>query len=272
MIAMRPILLSAAFAFAWLLAASAEAQLTNDEVRCIDTYNNKLRLVSQQKGKDITTCIKDFIHDKLPPGQTQDACVAKVAPGTKGAIEKVTKLYETDTCTGSEPIQMGVYAGTTAHVGGMIALTHDLLGTPISTVPGSTEAKCKENVVKRTVQTFIEQVRVFRNCCRDKMRAGIVTDSVSLQASDCLPTASDTIDSKSAGKVLDALQARCAGIARASIFAGLANGCSSSVSSTQDCIVHRIDCRVCQTLNTADGTARDCDLFDDGLANLSCTP
>ena len=37
------------------------------------------------------------------------------------------------------------------------------------------------------------------------------------------------------------------------------------------CIDQKIECEVCQALNALDGLNRDCDSFDDGLANGSCS-
>jgi cysteine-rich repeat protein len=45
---------------------------------------------------------------------------------------------------------------------------------------------------------------------------------------------------------------------------------SNSPSSVAYCIDREIACRVCQSINRTTGTNRDCELFDDGLANQSC--
>jgi hypothetical protein len=48
-------------------------------------------------------------------------------------------------------------------------------------------------------------------------------------------------------------------------------GCSlTDLEQTHGCLDRAVECRVCLGLNRAGGLARDCDLFDDGVANLSC--
>ena len=40
--------------------------------------------------------------------------------------------------------------------------------------------------------------------------------------------------------------------------------------SLKDFVDFMVECEVCRFLNDIDGTNRNCDLFDDGVANGSC--
>ena len=43
-----------------------------------------------------------------------------------------------------------------------------------------------------------------------------------------------------------------------------------SLGLTSTCLEHKVECRFCEWANAVNGLNRDCDLFDDGLANASC--
>ena len=50
-------------------------------------------------------------------------------------------------------------------------------------------------------------------------------------------------------------------------------GCDSSdPSGLASCLDARAECELCRAVNDADGLSKDCDLFDDGLANGTCAP
>src|SRR6476619_7421103 len=102
--------LGGAIAVSVLIAGSALAQLPKEDQKCIDQYNNKLRLVSATAGKDYRSCIKNAA--KGTPNA--DNCLATDAPGKiAGKAAKVTALYG-DKCTGAEVIQQGVFFNDTA--------------------------------------------------------------------------------------------------------------------------------------------------------------
>jgi len=120
--------LGGAIAVSLLIAGSALAQLPKEDQKCIDQYNNKLRLVSATAGKDYRKCIKDA--GKGAPNA--ENCLDTDAPGKiAGKAAKVTALYG-DKCTGAEVIQQGAATGNAAHTAGPLDLTHDLLGDPVN--------------------------------------------------------------------------------------------------------------------------------------------
>ena len=52
------------------------------------------------------------------------------------------------------------------------------------------------------------------------------------------------------------------------VFPGRASPADAGALS--DCLDVSVGCKLCQALKTIDGLSRQCDLFDDGLANGSC--
>jgi len=72
-------------------------------------------------------------------------------------------------------------------------------------------------------------------------------------------------------KLVSNVQAAC--LAKgATIAASFPGACSASADapSFASCVVARSRCRLCQSLDGAQGLGIGCDLFDDGTANTSC--
>jgi hypothetical protein len=254
-----------------LLGSTAWA-LTKDEQKCIDQYNNKLRLVSQQAGKSARACIKNAGKGKEAD---PDNCILTNPDGKiAGKEAKVTALYGTK-CTGAEPIQQSAATGNAAHRGAIEDLAHDIFGDPVSGVvnPGKDEAKCQDKAIQRATQAFTEKMKNFRKCKKDNMKTDVVVDSATLEATCMTPTIPDPKGkiAKKVNKLLDDINDKCAGLEAefGTIFPGSC-AASASTAALGACIEQHVECRVCEALNTADGTSRDCDLFDDGLANGSC--
>src|SRR4029453_15557928 len=111
-----------AVAMTMLFAGMASAQLTSAQQKCIDGYNNKTRLVSQQAGKSARACIKNAGKGKeLNP----DNCIVNNTDGKiAGKETKVCDLYSTGKCLGTEPIQQGCAIANAAHRGALTDLAH----------------------------------------------------------------------------------------------------------------------------------------------------
>jgi hypothetical protein len=269
----RLLTLGGSVAVSLLIAASAFAQLSKEDQKCIDQYNNKLRLVSQTSGKDYRKCVKNAGKGKEAD---PDTCVKNDTPGKiSGKTAKVDALFAAGGKCDPVPavIVQSAAVGNQAHIDGTENLTFDLFGDPVSGVvsPGKDEAKCQDKAIQRSMQLFTEKVKVFRKCKKDGMKAGTVTDAATLETECLTPTIPDPKSkiSKKATKLTGDVGAACTGVSIATLFPGVCSG-SANATALGDCIERQTECRVCETLNAADGTARDCDLFDDGLANGSC--
>ncbi len=260
-----------------LLPVSVLGQLTKDEQKCIDGMNNKARLVSKAQNKEVRTCIKNSGKGKEASAET---CLTADAKGK--VAKKQSKVQDTfaKKCTGSEPIQQGVAAMNAAHVQGPLDLGHDLFGDPIdqSTVTPAEKAaqKCQDKAIQRAGQVFDTQVLEFRKCKKDGMKSGAITSAAELRAACMTPAIPDAKGkiAKKVTKLQDDVAKNCGSVAAdlGTLFPGLPAGtCQATVADLASCIGDRVDCRVCQTLNAADGTERDCDEFDNGVLDGSCS-
>jgi hypothetical protein len=70
------------------------------------------------------------------------------------------------------------------------------------------------------------------------------------------------------GPVAKALLTSDRGVALDQAFPGCGVANDAALGA---CLDERIRCRACLLLNAADGLARDCDVFDDGTADASCS-
>jgi len=258
---------------ALLIAGSALAQgLPKEDQKCIDQYNNKLRLVSQQAGKSARKCVKDAAK----AGSDPDACVVTNTDGKiAGKEAKVTALYTDLKCTGAEVIQQGAATGNAAHRNAITDFIHTALGDPVGVLPiNKDDGKCLDKGVQRSTQAITEIIKAHRKCKKDAMKAGTVTDEATLDAT-CGTFAQIDGGGKAAAKLakLSAdVGAACAVTTTpiSGLFDGLDAGCHASAGALGTCLVSESRCTACLILNEADGQSMDCDAFDDNSANGSC--
>ena len=255
-----------------LLASNAFAALTSAEQKCIDGYNNFLRLVSAQAGKSATSCIKNATKD----GSDPDNCIINNTDGKiAGKEAKVSALYSGGKCNGTEPIQQGAATGNAAHRDSATNLSHDIFGDPVG--PSSTDkvdAKCIQKVIQRSTQAFTEIIKAERSCKKNGMKSGAVVDSATLDTT-CGTFATIDAGGKAAAKLAKIsadVTAACAATTTplATLFDGLSGGCHASATALGLCLQAKTRCEACKTLNTADGQSMNCDTFDDSLSNDSC--
>jgi hypothetical protein len=259
-----------------LLSGIARAQLSPAQVTCIDNYNNKLRLVSQQAGKSATGCIKGATQGSV---ENAEACVVGNPDGKIAAKEaKVTALFDAGSkCDPVPPVIVRNPAiGNAAHRSAITNLMHAFLGNPIGVVGTvKTDAQCLVKAVQRGTQAFTEIIKQQRACKKAGLKGGTITNGATLDAA-CGTFAKIDTSGKAAARLvkLDGdVQETCAqpGIDLAALFDGLAASCHGSPAALSGCLQQRVRCRACYALVHADGQVINCDVFDDGSANLSCT-
>ena len=269
----RLLSLGGSLAVTMFLASSAFAQLDKDAQKCIDGYNNKLRLVSAQAGKSARSCIKNANKGSVPDA---DVCIVTNTDGKiAGKEAKVTDLYTAGKCTGTEPIQQGAVAGNAAHRNGITDFAHELYGDPVG--PISTDkgdAKCLDKGIQRSTQAITEIIKAHRSCMKNGMKALTVFDEASADAV-CGTFAQIDSGGKAAGKLAKVtadVTANCgtttSGIA--ALYDGLPGSCHATAGALAACLVQQSRCAACLILNEADGQDIDCDIFDDTVANASC--
>ncbi|MDX2170184.1 MAG: hypothetical protein SF182_24140 [Deltaproteobacteria bacterium] len=176
-----------------------------------------------------------------------------------------------------DPALNEIYAETTlaAMPAAAALLLRDAFGAPLDDgvllgASNAAAARCQAKLA-RAITGCARAERQAVLTCRKKQLAGGAPDAANLAVA-CLGSGNGGIPdpkgklAKKCQAAIDAVLARdCSG----QVAAALPGGCGAS-PTPGTCLVDRVDCRVCQEMNTAGGTARDCDRLDDGLDNSSC--
>lgn len=289
-----PAILLTAIATTLPYATPAHGALTKDQQRCVVTLNKSLAKVSKMVGKEIRGCLKDFQKEKN--GVTDiPACVAADRKGkVLKATNKTTDL-EVKRCVGNDkngdPKLPGVFATDGANVNQAAvdkeaAVLAALFGsdpnaTVITAAADKHAAKCQETVSKDATKCQDTLLKEFNKCKKNALKvgkdpfpAGAMLDADLVQcvfddpkgkiAKKCDGTA--PVD-----KIRKRLQRTCVG---KGVDLGAAFphcGCGASdVECVHACIETQVECATCQAINAADALTADCDLLDNGVADLSC--
>ena len=243
--------------------------------RCIGRYNDLLRLAARRRGRVLDDCV-DAAGRGFEPDPA--ACLTS-DPGGRIAMKEAQlgALFSGGGCDGSEPIQQGAANGSAAHRQQQIGLVHDLFGSSlVGLEPRDRDgARCQERVARRALELYDAQLDAFGACKRAGLDSGAILDAGSLEAACLTPRIPDS-RGRIAARVrrLDSdarLQCGDLGDPLSALFPG---SCADAVSADDlaACVQQRVSCRVCTTLNAADGMTRDCDAVDDGELNESCGP
>jgi len=250
-----------------VLPAVSQAQLTTGESKCVQTLTKDGGKVSKSESKLAQKCMKDAANGKLTG--TADACVADDEKGKVAKSKGKTLADEASKCgegtgfvsaTGAQINQSGEFQ--------TLALTNDLLGATIDTSVqvDKNDAKCQQKVQKALDKVLATKLKSYGKCLKAALAAA--TDITSLN--NCLTgLAADEKVLKAISKLGDARSKSCAGLALSTIFPG---SCSSAPTEPEfdDCVDALAECRACTLLGGANGLTVDCDLFDNGVADLSC--
>ena len=267
-----------------LAPAAVRAQLSADQVKCLDALNKDAAKLAAAQGKAITACIKSADKGKLPAGQSADQCLVADA---KGKIAKARGKIGDDfnAKCGSLPT-FGVPAAPVADTIAGVAidqplnLLNDVLGASLSTaaIDCDTDAAgcgCQRAVSKAYEKLLEKKVKQFVACKASALGAGATSAMALEQCIDDAGTAgsiaadSDGTIAAALSKLGDAVDKKCAPpVSTALALPGLCAG--QSGTALRDCIDQRVECRVCLMLNATDNLGVDCDSFDDGQVNLSC--
>jgi hypothetical protein len=176
-------------------------------------------------------------------------------------------------CGGGGVCTAGLCIAAAAETG-INELTHELFGPTV--MAGTDEQqKCQQTILKFAGRLFTERWKVFRVCKRDNFAA--ILDDASL-VTTCLgppqPDPKGKID-KRQEKLSLKVDKLCIAKGVSPVGAAFPGACTAAVDADFDeCVGQRTACAFCRAANRADAILppADCDAFDDGTANASCTP
>jgi cysteine-rich repeat protein len=265
-----------------LLEAEARPQ-DKEQQKCILELNKNFAKVAKTQGTEISKCIKDGSKDKLV-GQSIEQCTTadnggKVAQATQKTIDKAADKCASDPNDPAFP-DFGVTDPNTVNriaIQTELALIHEIFGFDLDEAifshDGETKAasKCQQLVADSVRKCQDAKLKEFNRCTKEGLKDESIQSSLDLQAcmgvdpkgniaKACDPvsgTIPSKIDKKCVGKGVDLLGA-------------FASCDTDDPGELATCLDQIVECQVCLALNEADALDRDCDDFDDEVANESC--
>ncbi|MBI3769190.1 MAG: hypothetical protein HY271_11985 [Deltaproteobacteria bacterium] len=281
---MRNPILPTAIAAGVLLLVSAfgafAQQQSAGQQACLNKLNKDGSAVAKVEGKIVVGCVKSAGGGKLV-GTAQD-CLTEDPKGKLQNVKNATVAAETSLC--GTPPDFGYTSAVTiddAAVQGKLDLTADIYGANldpavISCATNKAGCRCQQTVSKVVEKLAATKLAIFVKCKKAALHDG-ATSAAGL--STCVDDASTvgSIAADTKGVIQKTLTGLNAGIVKACDMPGVTSGAfpgtctGTSGGALGSCLDVQVECRVCQTINRFDGLFVDCDLFDDQIANASCT-
>jgi hypothetical protein len=258
----------------------ADIPLNRAEVKCVNALNKRGAGVAKAQNKETRNCIKSKGKGKLMG--TVDACLT--ADLKQKVMKKKQKTTDDFTKKCGDVPDVGPTSDATINTAAQneaINVAYDLFGIMIDPAIIACEAdkpncKCQDAVVKNAGKIFNTKVKQYLKCKKEKGKAGI---SAATDLQDCITGAgtpkASSIAADGKGKIAKKLTKlgadigkKCSGVPATNAFPGECSG--QGGDDLRDCVDAIVECHVCFMLNAMDNLNVDCDLFDDGLSNLSC--
>jgi cysteine-rich repeat protein len=243
-----------------------------DAQACVNATNkNSVKLVATV-GKLATTCATAASKGDEPD---PDACLANDGKGTVAKAAAKVGTDDAKHCAGGAPFgYTSAATAVAASDAGMRALVHDVYGPALNGVIGAgTTGKCQVAVLSSLRKILKVKTSLFLTCKKNGLKAKTQPFGSSADLQTCF----DQLIADGAGKIAKAVTSleetvvkKCPSISLATAFPGACSG-AADAAALAACIDRRVECRICQIFNGVDGLARNCDLFDDGAANASCS-
>lgn len=274
--------------------------------KCSQALNKSAALVSKGQGRQVADCIKLGTRGAL--GNPPD--VAACLTSSSGRMDKIgTKIIgkELQSCVppgGLPSFGVPELAGSyfpPLDVAGYNPNTHRIYSAPIRAASSDAEisvareifgsdidsavqvnnghlSSCQATIMKLVQKCEAAKRKLFGNCKKQGLKAGTIANAAAL-SSACFAAGSNLNGSASdqaklnaicLGKMTDALGKKCTGVSLASAFPGSCLSAAGTLGAFVPCVERRVNCRLCQQINGTDDLDKDCDLFDDGIANASC--
>ena len=275
--------------FLALLALSHTAvwaqEQDKDQQRCINQVNKNFAKVASAQGKQICDCIKDGSKGSLDDEMTIEECMAADAKGKVGRAKQGTLSKELKSCDATP--DFGYRSGASANEAAIakeLAIFHGIFGSNLDMVIKTefiikNTAKCQHAVAKQAKKCQDAKLKVFNGCKKNalKGKGGPKVTSAEELRDTCLGTETDVmldptgkIQKDCVDKLRDTIDKKCMsrkGVVLSDAFPPFDPNGGSTLQAFLDRI---IECEACKPINQADALNRNCDLFDDGVANASC--
>lgn len=273
---------SLALVVCFSLPAALQAQTQSDEQQvCILKMNKDGANVAAAQAKLDQSCVKQYARGKIDLSSLT-ACVAtdsdKLSDKKQTSVDDDAELCSTQTPAFA---YAGAAAVNAAAQSGEKNLLSDLFGATFAGVAVCETApelcKCQAKVLKKVEGIMATTAKVFQKCKKTALATAVdyhgIADCIedsTLEDSIPAQRASEGRIAKTVAKMGDTIAKSCdeAGVS-ATAFSGACAGLSAD--TLRDCLARTAACRSCETATASDALNVNCDAFDDGIANASCS-
>jgi hypothetical protein len=276
---------------------SIQFEIFNYDQRCLDKMNNDARIVADKAsksdfkcvrsggGSDVTTCVDDPVESKTEGKIDKlvqhfaEFCEAVPPWGVNGLRCCDGGTDDGDVCSSALPCggggicTPGLCIGAAAEAG-INELAHELFG---ASVVAGTDAvqKCQQTILKFANKLFTDRWKAFRICKRDNFST--ILNDTDLVTTCLGPPQNDPKNKigKRQEKLALKVERLCVGKGVTPVGASFPGACTGAADGVfADCVGQRAACSFCRGINRADAIVPpgNCDLFDDGATNASCSP
>jgi hypothetical protein len=265
--------------------------LSKDQQSCVNQINKNFAKVAKAQAKVINTCIRAGSKDQLE-GQSIEACMTADHGGKVDKAARKTLNDETSKCL-AKPEQLPHFGFAGAALANQVAiekglsLIHAIFGSDLDDPNKGIQedffnkntAKCQLDVAKAAQKCVDAKLKVFNSCKKGALRSkvALVVESAQQLQDACLGSGIDPMPDPK-GQIVKACEDKLGGTitkkcvnAKGVKLARAFPGFDPNDNLQADIYIEqKIACEFCLAINAVDGLLRDCDLFDDGLANLTC--
>lgn len=243
-----------------------------DQQFCIAKVGKAASKVLKAQGIETRGCLRRAFAGSLPLDDGQTCQRADLRSRVATARGKLATLAAA-VCTPRPTLAFhDVATFSDAPIDQEVALSQELFGESLALGavrvglnPGG--AKCQEALLSAADRAMADQLKSFGKCLGVGLRSGALTEPAHLQ--DCV----FQVANQTAG-MADELRARivasCPGQAWATVFPGRC-AASDGAFELADCLTSAVECRSCRLFTSMHDFDFDCDAFDDGTSNGSCS-
>jgi hypothetical protein len=263
--------------------------LSKDQQNCVNQINKNFAKVAKAQAKVISTCISAGSKDQLE-AQTIEACMTADNSGKVDQAEQKTLIKEMSKCKPEQLPHFGFAGAAVANqvaIAKELSLVHAIFGNDLDdpnqgiqlSFFNKNTAKCQLDVAKAAQKCQGAKLKVFNSCKKDALKGKgrpAVESAQQLQdaclgiGTNPMPDPKDQIVKACEDKLGATVTKKCVdakGVDLARAFPGFDPSDNLQAYIYFD---QKIECEFCLAINAVDGFLRDCDLFDDGLANFTC--
>ncbi|TFH22819.1 MAG: CHRD domain-containing protein [Myxococcales bacterium] len=261
-----------------------DAEQAKDQQKCTRAMIKGLGRVASTKGKSVCKCVNDFTGGKL--SDLLENCVATDDSKVGKAQAKVTADFG-KRCTGNDKdgiTKLPAFGVTDDPTVNSVAslwsagIPHAIFGPDLDVaVDDGTDpdlGSCQVGALKALKKCRDTRVKEYDKCVNGDLKGKVgltIVDVFGMEqclGSDAKGKIAGACDATT-GKLREAVEKACSGVDLLTAFPLCAAG---DTASTAACLDRVAACGTCLATNASTGSALDCDVFDDGLTNGSCSP